>query len=71
MRGLGQVAKLLAARVGVRMPRAFGEGKTREDSSSGPAGLAVRKQQGRVRHEDGEGEMERENTPFFWETRES
>ena len=59
VRGLGQVAKLLAARVGVRMPRAFGAGKARE--SSGPAGLALRKKQGRVRHEDGEGKMDRKD----------
>ena len=59
VRGIGQVAILLAARVGVRMTRAFGSGKARE--SSGPAGFAVRKQQGRVRHENGEGEMERKN----------
>ena len=57
VRGTGQVAILLAARVGVRMTRAFGSGKARE--SNGPARLAVRKQQGRVRHEIGEGEMER------------
>ena len=62
--GHGQVAKLLGARADVRLTRAFGSGKARQESrgrQSRESGLevTVREQQGQsVTHENGEGEME-------------
>ena len=62
--GLGQVAKLYRGRAEVRLTRAFGSGRARQGSrgrQSRESGLevTVREQQGwRVKHENGEGEME-------------
>ena len=62
VRGIGQVAKLLAARAEVRLTRAFGSGTVRQGR-----GIQVRSveetvrehQRRRMKHENGEGEMER------------
>ena len=65
VRGIGQVATLLAARAEVRLTRAFGSGRARQGSRgrhSREVGLevTVREQQGRrMKHDYGEGEMER------------
>ena len=65
MRGIGQVAKLLAARAEVRLTRAFGSGEVRQgnrgrQSREGGLEVTVKEQQGRrMKHEKGEGEMER------------
>ena len=65
VRGIGKVARLLGARAGVRLTRAFGSGEVRQGSRgrrSRESGLevTVKEQQGwRMKHENGEGEMER------------
>ena len=62
MRGIGQVAKLLAARAEVRQTRAFRSRTVRRRPCRRECGLevTVRAQQGRrMKHEHGEGEMER------------
>ena len=72
--GLGQVAKLLVARAEVRLTRAFWVGKGRQDRADGCVGevgldVTVQEQQTEVKHQNGEGEMERDymrtqQTPF-------
>ena len=62
VRGIGQVTKLLAARAEVRLTRAFGSGTVRQGSSRQERSVevTVREQQGRrMKHENGEGEMEK------------
>ena len=65
MRGIGQVATLLGAHAEVRLTRAFRSGKARQGSRGrqgreGGLELTAREQQGRrMKHENGEGEMER------------
>ena len=62
MRGIGQVAKLLAARAEVCLTRAFGSATVRQERCRPERGVevTVREQQGwRMKHENGEGEMER------------
>ena len=62
MRGVGKVAKLLGARAEVRLTRAFGSGTVRQGRCRRERGVevTVREQQGwRMKHENGEGEMER------------
>ena len=65
MRGIGQVAKLLAARAEARLTSAFRSGEVRQGSRrrrsrEGGLEVTVREQQGRwMKHESGEGEMER------------
>ena len=59
---MGQVAKLLAARAEVRLTRAFGLGTVRQGRCRRERGVevTVREQQGRrMKHDNGEGEMER------------
>ena len=61
-RGIGQVAKLLGARAEVRLTCAFGSGKARRRRCRQERGVevTVRERQGRrMKHENGEGEMER------------
>ena len=73
VRGIGQEAKLLGARAEVRLTGAFGSGKARQRLCGRECGveMTVREQQGRrVKHENGEGEMEidgvrMQQTPFF------
>ena len=59
---LGQVAKLLGDRAEVRLTRAFGSGKLGKKVMNIKVGKGLqvtdREQQGRVKHESGEGEME-------------
>ena len=62
VRGIGQVAKLLGARAEVRLNCAFGSGKARRRRCGRERGVevTVREQQTRrMKHENGEGEMER------------
>ena len=65
VRGVGQLAKLLAARAEFRLTRAFGSGTIRQGSRGrrsreSDLEATVKKQQGkRMKHENGEGEMER------------
>ena len=59
---IGQVAKLLAARAEVRLTRALGSGTVRQGKCRRERGVevTVREQQGRrMKHENGEGEMEK------------
>ena len=56
VRGIGQVAKLLAARAEVRLTRAFGSGTVRQGRCRRERGVevTVREQQGwRMEHENG------------------
>ena len=65
MRGIGQEAKLPGARPEVRLTRAYGSGKARRRRCRQERGveLTVREQQRRwMKHENGEGEMERYDT---------
>ena len=62
MRGIGQVAKFLAARAEVRLTRAFGSGTVRQGRCRRERGVEVtvrEQQRRRTKHENGEGEMER------------
>ena len=65
VRGIGQVAKLLAARAEVRLTCAFGSGEVLQGtrgrrSREGGLDVTVREPQGRrMKHENGEGETER------------
>ena len=62
MRGIGQVAKLPATRAEVRLTRAFGSGEVRRRLYRQECGLEVtvrEQQRRRMKHENGEGEMER------------
>ena len=65
VRGIGPVAKLPAARAEVRLTRTFGsgtvrQGRCRRQGREGGLEVTVREQQGRrMKHENGEGEMER------------
>ena len=62
VRGIGQVAKLPAARGEVCLPRAFGSGTVRQRLCRQECGLEVtvrEQQKRRMKHENGEGEMER------------
>ena len=62
VRGIGQVAKLLVTRAEVRLTRAFGSGTVRQGRCRRKRGVevTVREQQGRrMKHENGEGDMER------------
>ena len=65
VRGIGLVAKLPAARAEVRLTCAFGSGRVRQgrcrrQSREGGLEVTVREQQGRrMKHENGEGEMEK------------
>ena len=66
VRGIGQAAKLLGARAEVRLTRAFRSGTVWQGSRGrrsreGGLEVTVREQHGRVKHESGEGEMERYN----------
>ena len=67
--GLGQIAKLLAARAEMRTPCAFRTGERVDVKVGNGLEVTVKEQQGWVRHETGEGEMERCDTykkhPFF------
>ena len=62
--GLGKIAKLFGARAGVRLSCAFRIGKIRQESRGrqsreGGLEVTIREQQGRrVKHENGESEME-------------
>ena len=64
--GLGQIAKLLGARAELRMSCAFRTGKFGKKVVDVKVGIdlemTVKEQQRRVRHESGEGEMERYDT---------
>ena len=65
MRGIGQVAKLPAARAEVRLTRAFVSGTVRQGRcrrQSREGGLEVTVRERRMKYENGEGEMERCDT---------
>ena len=60
--GIGQVAKLPAARAEVRLIRAFGSGEVRQRLCRQECGLEVtvrEQRRRRMKHENGESEMER------------
>ena len=62
VRGIGQVAKLLAARAEVHWTRAFGSGTVRQGRCRRERGVKVtvrEQQRRRMKHENGEGEMMR------------